>query len=84
MSKKTGDRAKFNREHKKRVQRRKRNQELRQTLEAKPAGLEAPLPVAEGKPFVTSHLRHLTGDQKTDATAFEIVVHQVPQGGQND
>ncbi|HEX9001996.1 MAG TPA: hypothetical protein VGB07_18960 [Blastocatellia bacterium] len=84
MSKRTGDRAKFNREHKKRVQRRKRNQELRQTLEVKAPGLESPPPAAAGKQLFTSRLRHLTGDQKNDATAFEIVVYQVPPGGQNE
>lgn len=66
------------------MQRRKRNQELRQTLEVKTPGLETPPLAAAGKQHFTSRLRQLTGDQKTGATAFEIVVYQVQQGEQND
>lgn len=76
MSKRTGDRAKFNREHKKRMQRRKRGQELRQTLEAKNSESEALASVVNDGQPAKSRLRQVTGDPKADLKAFEIVVYK--------
>lgn len=84
MSKRTGDRAKFNKEHKKRMQRRKRIQELRQTLTTKASETGARIPGDDGKPIVTSRLRQLTGDLKADSMAFEIVLYQAAEGEKND
>lgn len=74
MSKRNGDRAKYNRENKKRKIRRARVQELRKALKIK-----VPEPVTENsatgeEQIAKSRLRPLTGEAKIGATAFEIVV----------
>ena len=76
MSKRSGNRAKFNNEHKKRMQRRRRVQELRQTLEVKTSESEASKPVVDDGQVVTSRLRQLTGDLKADSKAFESIVYK--------
>jgi hypothetical protein len=85
MSKKNGDRARFNREQKKRMRRRKRGQELRKALGSKATGREVSIPTGDGDQVVSSHLRQLTGDNNADSDqggrAFEIVVHKSPSGG---
>ena len=74
MSTRTGDRAKFNREHKKRMQRRLRGQELRETLEGKaPTSLPKPVQEREMEKKVTSRLRQLTGGI-SDPASWEIVI----------
>lgn len=80
MSKRNGDRAKHNREEKKRKTKRKRIQGLPKSLDSK---VIEPL---AGNPdrTVTSRLRQLAGDQKTDAAAFEIVLYRSQQGEQSD
>lgn len=80
MSKRTGDRAKFNRESKKRKNRRRRVQELRIALKSKVINPVAENPAHGEKQNVNSRLRQLAGDAKNDATAFEIVVYPQRQG----
>ncbi len=85
MSNKNGDKARFNREHKKRMMRRKRGRELRKTLGSKPTGLAAPIPTEDENPVVSSRLRQFTGESKADSDqdghTLEIVVYQTPTGG---
>jgi hypothetical protein len=85
MSNRNGDRAKFNREHKKRMKRRKRGRELRKTVGSKTTGREVPIPTEDGNQVVSTRLRQLTGDTKADSDqgrhAYEIVVYQPPSGG---
>lgn len=84
MSKRNGDRARFNREQKKRMLRRTRSRELRKTWEDKAPGVETP-PLAEGgNQIIASRLRQLPGEHQADLAALEIVVYQVPQGERND
>ncbi len=75
MSKRNGDRAKYNRENKKRKSRRARVQELRKALKSKVPEPVAKNPAEIDKQIASSRLRQLTGDAKTDATFFEIVVY---------
>ena len=88
MSNRNGDRAKFNREHKRRMRRRKRSRELRKILGTKTTEREAPSPIEDGNQVVSSRLRQLTGDSKTDSDqgghALEIVVYKTPSGEPND
>jgi hypothetical protein len=88
MSKRNSDRAKFNREHKKRVRRRKRERELRTTLGSKTAGREVSIPTEDGNQVVSSHLRQLTGNSNAysdqGGIAFEIVVYKSPSGKPDD
>jgi len=80
MSKRNGDRAKHNREEKKRKTKQKRVQSLPKTTDN--IGTE-PL-AANSDPTVTSRLRQLTRDQKADAAGFEIVLYRSQQGEQSD
>jgi hypothetical protein len=85
MSKRNGNRAKFNREHKKRMRRRKRGRELRKTLGSKTTGREVLIPTEDRNRVVSSHLRQLTGDSNAysdqGGRAFEIVVYKSHSGG---
>jgi hypothetical protein len=47
MSKVNGDRARFDRREKKKLQQRNQSRELRQALESKPAATTAPLPAID-------------------------------------
>jgi hypothetical protein len=88
MSKRSGDRAKFNREHKKRMKRRKRGQELRKALVSKTTGPEVSIPTAAGDQVISSHLRQLSGDSNANSDqggrAFEIVVYKSLQEKTDD
>jgi hypothetical protein len=88
VSKRNSDRAKFNREHKKRMRRRKRERELRMTLGSKTAGREVSIPTEDGNQIASSHLRQLTGDNNAysdqGGIAFEIVVYKSPSGKTDD
>jgi hypothetical protein len=85
MSNRNGDRAKFNREHKKRMRRRKRARELRKTLGSKTPGQEAPIHTEDGNQAFSSRLRQVTGDSKADSDqgghALEIVVYKSSSEG---
>jgi hypothetical protein len=85
MSNRNGDKAKFNREHKKRMRRRKRARELRKTLGSKTMGQEATIHTEDGNRVASSRLRQLTGDSKADSDqgghALEIVVYKSGSGG---
>jgi hypothetical protein len=80
MSKRNGDRAKFNGEHKKRMRRGKRGRELRKTLGSETTGREVSTPTEEGNQLVSSYLRQLTMDSNAysdqGVRAFEIVVYR--------
>ncbi len=80
MSKRNGDRAKHNREEKKRKTKQKRVQGLRKFPDN---NVTEPV-AANPDQGVTSRLRQLTGDQKTDAAGFEIVLYRSQQGEQSD
>ena len=85
MSKRNGDRARFNREHKKRMMQRKRDRELRKTLGSETTGREVSIPTEDANQVVSGHLRQLTWDGNAysdqGGRPFEIVVYKSPSGG---
>ncbi|HQR35271.1 MAG TPA: hypothetical protein PLK30_21205 [Blastocatellia bacterium] len=80
MSKKNGDRAKHNREDKKRKIKRRLIQ--RETISSNGKATESL--AANADHSVTSRLRQLTRNDKAEAAAFEIVVYRSQQGEQSD
>ena len=81
MSKRNGDKARANRQQKRKMRQRKHSQALGLPLEHKTA---TPGLTKGGEQVVSSRLRQLIVNGKADPNALEIVVYQVPQGGQND
>lgn len=81
MSKRNGDKARTNRQHQAKLLQRKNSRAL-----GKPSEAEATVASAnkEGNPAVTSRLRQLKVDGKSDPTALEIVVSHTSPGGPND
>jgi hypothetical protein len=80
MSKRSGDKTRFNKEREKKRRRRLRNHELRKATENKTAGEEAPDPDRDGNRIVSSQLRRVTRDSKDGsdqgAGVLEIVVYR--------
>ncbi len=84
MSKRNGDRAKFNRGRQKQLRQRKRSRELRQALVGKPVG-GAGLPSVEREDeIVTSRLHLVKGDPAASADGYEVVIYPGPERRQND
>ncbi len=71
MSKRNGDKARTNRQHKAKLLQRKHSRELGKPLERVATGAS---PNKDGAPVVSSRLRQLTVNGKSDPTALEIVV----------
>ena len=69
MSKRNGDKARTNRQHKAKLLQRKHSRELGKPVERVATGAS---PNKEGEPVVSSRLRPLTADDKTDPTALEM------------
>jgi hypothetical protein len=81
MSKRSGDKARANRQQKQKMLQRKRSRELGGSS---PRDATPPGPAKDRNQVVASRLRQLIVDGKSDPTALEIVVSQSNPGGQND
>ena len=77
MSKINGDKARTNRQHKAKLLQRKHSRALGN-------GAAGASPSKDGNPVVSSRLRQLTVNGKSDPTALEIVVSQSGPERQND
>ncbi len=71
MSKINGDKARTNRQHKAKLLQRKHSRALGKPVEGEATSAS---PDKNGAPVVSSRLRQLTVDGKSDPTALEIVV----------
>lgn len=86
MSTRNGDKARANRERKKKELRNRRTQELRKAPSHKTAEPAAPTPTDSEDQFVTSRLRQLPegkGLADQGEPGLEIVVYQAPAGEPN-
>lgn len=84
MSQRNGDRAKYNRERKKRMLRRLRSRELQKSWKSKAAEAATPPIVEDAPPVIASRLRQLPGEHQADLAALEIVVYQAPQSASSE
>jgi hypothetical protein len=84
MSKRNGDKARVNREQKKKALRRKHNRKLPGASESRITTPDVLIPASAESPFITSQLRRLPGESKDDPTALEIVVFKSPKGRPNN
>jgi len=80
MSKRSGDKARSNKEREKKRRRRLHNQELRKATKIKAAGREAPATDRDENRIVSSQLRRVTRDSKDGSDqgedVLEIVVYR--------
>jgi hypothetical protein len=80
MPKRSGDKARSNKDREKKTRRRLRNQELRKATENKTVGREALDPDRDGNRIVSSQLRRVTRDSKDGSDqgedVLEIVVYR--------
>ena len=80
MSKRSGDKARSNKEREKKRRRRLHNQELQKATKNKAAGREAPALDRDGNRIVSSQLRRVTRDSKDGSDqgegVLEIVVYR--------
>lgn len=85
MSTRNGDKARANRERKKKELRSRRTQELRKAQPSKTAEPVAPAPADGDDQFVTSRLRQLPEDKGAaeQGEGLEIVVYRTPTGEPN-
>lgn len=86
MSTRNGDKARANRERKKKELRQRRTQELRKVLTTKTAVPAAPVVASDESQPVTSRLRRLPEDKgaaEQGEPGLEIVVYRAPTGAAN-
>lgn len=82
MSKRNGDKARSNRQQKRKLLQRKRSRDERKKLEGKTAGVESPSPAGDGKQVVSSRLRQVAGESKSEPGAYEVVLSYDPSSRQ--